>query len=75
LFNWLGRKADGRLWAVKSTADEYAMQFARGNGEDVYREGSDVDLGAYPAGQFNRPAGTDFFAVPSLGGLAAALSD
>ncbi len=73
LFNWMGHRADGKLWAVQPTADEYAQHYIDGTGETVYREGSDVNLGEYPSGQFVMPVGSVIPVYPSSVALAAGL--
>jgi RHS repeat-associated protein len=72
LFNELAHRG-GKLWATQPTADEYAAHYADGTGETVYREGSDVNLGEYPSGQFDAPAGSVFPVSPSSVSLGAAL--
>lgn len=75
LFNWLGRREDGLLWAIQPTAGEMAAHYADGTGETVYREGSDVSLADYPSSQFNRPVGTVFYAIPTSGTLFDGLAN
>jgi RHS repeat-associated protein len=72
LFNKLFHQ-NGKLWAVKPTADEMAAHYANGTGETVYRRGDDVDLTDYAAGQFDKPVGTVIDVQPNSASLAAAL--
>jgi hypothetical protein len=77
--NALFRGADGKLQAVKPTADEMAAHYAglgAGKpGEAVYRQGSDVSLESYPNESLNAVAdGSKNILLPSPLMLGVALA-